>query len=151
MQLEQTTATVVKVDGDCAFLKTNQQSSCGECSSKSSCGSVKLFSFVPESKYNIKVKNTLDLKAGDSVRLEMESARLLQGTLLLYLLPLLSLFVFAALGKYVGGEGVSILAGLSGLFIALFVVKKFVSQKPVSQQFVPKVFPISLIETKKGQ
>jgi sigma-E factor negative regulatory protein RseC len=136
-------AKVSYIDGEYVFLKTSNMSACGECSSKTSCGSVKLFSPVVDSE-DIKIKNTLDLKAGDSVVLELAPSKLLQGTFLVYLFPLILMMIFAVLGKMIGGEGVSIIAGLVGLVISLFLVNKYLAKKTVSQQFTPSITPIML-------
>lgn len=129
-------AEVSYIDGEYVFLKTSNASACGECSSKGACGSVKLFKPVIKSD-ELKVKNSLDLKKGDSVVLELAPSKLLQGTFLIYLFPLISLMVFAVLGKIVGGEGVSIITGLVGMAISLFFVSKYLSKKAVSQKFTP--------------
>ena len=132
-------AEVSYTDGEYVFLKTsNAASACGECPSKGACGSVKLFKPVVKAD-EIKIKNSLDLKRGDSVLLELAPSKLLQGTLLVYLLPLISLMVFAMLGKIVAGEGGSIIAGLVGMVLSLFFVSKYLSKKAVSQQFTPKI------------
>jgi len=129
-------AEVSYTDGEYVFLKTSNKTSCGECSSKASCGSVKLFKPIVESE-GIKIKNTLDLKEGDSVVLELAPSKLLQGTFLVYLLPLISLMIFSVLGKMIAGEGVSIIAGLIGLAVSLYLVKKYLAKKAVSQKFIP--------------
>ncbi len=129
-------AEVSYIDGEYVFLKTSNASACGECSSKGSCGSVKLFNPVVKND-EIKVKNSLDLKEGDSVVLELAPSKLLQGTFLVYLLPLISLMVFSLLGKIVAGEGVSIIAGLVGMVVSLFFVSKYLAKKTVSQKFTP--------------
>lgn len=141
--LQQEIAEVSYTDGDYAFLKTSNKTSCGECPSKASCGSVKLFKPVAKSEV-IKIKNTLDLKAGDSVVLALPPSKLLLGTFLVYLFPLFGLMAFAILGKIIGGEGVSILAGLAGLGISLVVVRKYLAKKAVSQQFMPTITPVIL-------
>ncbi len=139
MSVEHEIAEVVSVEGQYAFLKTDNNNACGECSSKSSCGSMKLFEPRKNDNYNIRVANALDLNVGDKVILELSASKLIQGTLLIYLLPLFSLFLFAGVGKMLSGEIVSIFAGVSGLFIALFFVKRITSNNIVSNQFVPKV------------
>lgn len=137
--MPQKTAEVAYVKGDHAFLKAVNKMSCGECSSKSSCGSVKLFKSAIDKEYTIKVENSLDLKAGDAVQLGLAPSKLIQGTLLVYIFPILSLFLFATLGKLWGGEGLSILAGLGGLFVALLVVKKLIAKETIAERFSPKV------------
>ena len=137
--MPQETAEVVYIKGEHAFLKTINKTSCGECSSKASCGSVRLFKSAIDKEYTIKVENNIDLKAGDSVQLGLAPSKLIQGALLVYLFPIFSLFLFAALGKLWGGEGLSILAGLGGLFVALLLVKKYIAQKTITERFSPKV------------
>ncbi|MCF6190261.1 MAG: SoxR reducing system RseC family protein [Cocleimonas sp.] len=137
--MPQETAEVAYIEGKHAFLKSVNKSSCGECSSKASCGSVKLFKSTIDTEYTIKVENSLDLKAGDSVHIGLAPSKLIQGTLLVYISPIFSLFLFAALGKLWGGEGFSILAGLGGLFVALLLVKKYIAQKAITERFSPKI------------
>lgn len=147
--MPQETAEVVFIKGEHAFLKTVSKMSCGECSSKATCGSVRLFKSAIDTEYTIKVKSNLDLKAGDSVQLGLAPSKLIQGTLLVYIFPLFSLFLFAALGKLWGGEGLSIVAGLGGLFVALLLVKMFIAQKTITERFSPKV--LAKIDTIRSQ
>lgn len=144
--MQQESAQVTNIEGDYAFLKASRNSSCGSCSSKGSCGSFKLINSASASNPLIKVKNTLNLNAGDIVQLDFSSSRLIQGTLLVYIIPILSLFVFAIIAKLIIGEGASIVAGLAGLFIALFIVKKFISQENISTQFTPNVSIVAKIK-----
>jgi sigma-E factor negative regulatory protein RseC len=137
MQLAEQTAIVNHVDGDLAYLKANSNAGCGSCSSKLSCGSTSLFSFTPNN--YLKVTNTLDLRAGDSVIVSIPSEKLLFGTVLVYLLPLFVLFGFAIVGKLLLGESASILLGLVGLFLSLIFVKKFIAQKNIRPQFEPVI------------
>ena len=141
------TAKVAYIEGEHAFLKTVSKGGCGECSSKASCGSVKLFKSAIDKEYTIKVRSNLDLKAGDTVQLGLAPSKLVQGTLLVYIFPILSLFLFATLGKLWGGEGLSILAGLGGLFVALLLVKRFIAKETITERFSPKV--IAKIDTIK--
>ncbi len=137
MQYVQETAIVSHIKDDYAFLKRNGSSGCGGCTLTSTCGSVSLFSFNPDT--NLKVMNTLGLRAGDSVIVNMPSGKLMLGTVLIYLLPLLALFSFAVIGKMLVGEITSIMSGLGGLCLALFFVKKYIDHRNVALQFEPKM------------
>ncbi len=136
--MQQELAEVAHIEGDYAFLKTNRNASCGECSSKASCGSVEIFSPVVADP-TLKIKNNTGLQVGDTVQIGLPTSKLIQGTLLVYIFPLASLFIFAAIGKLMSGEGASIVAGLGGLFVALLVVKNLLAKKPVSSQFTPQI------------
>lgn len=137
MQYTHETATVSFIKGDYAFLETvSAESSCSKCSSRSSCGSLSFFN-RPAS--HLRVKNTIDLKAGDSVVLALGTNKILFGTVVMYLLPLLVLFLFAAIGKSFGSELFSIVAGLCGLFGSLLLIKKFVKKASVAKGFEPTI------------
>jgi len=138
MQFTEETAIVSHLEGDFAFLKTQNNKSCGNCTSKFACGNVpSLFAFKPKNK--LKVNNSLQLKAGDSVLIGMSSVGLLKATLLMYLSPLLLMFLFSIVAKLILGEIASIVFGLVGLFLGLFFVRQYTQQKTVAEQFHPKL------------
>lgn len=137
MQFAQETVVVSHIEDGYAFLKASASEGCGGCASKSACGKFSLFSDTPD--LNLKIANTLGLQKGDSAIVSIPSDKLLLGTLLVYLLPLLSLFFFAILGKILIDETASIVFGVAGLFLALFAVKKFIAYRSVTRQFEPKL------------
>ncbi len=138
MQFAEETAVVSSVDGDFVFLETQNSASCSNCSSKSGCGSVSsIFTFKPKNK--LRVNNTLGLKKGDSVIVALASDKLLIATVLMYLSPLILLFTFSLIAKFLIGETASILAGLCGLFVGLLWVKRFTQQSAIAKQFEPKL------------
>lgn len=116
-----------------AYLETKSDSGCGKCSSKNACSSASFFSSHVDP--TLRVLNKDNLKAGDNVRIGMPPEKLLLGTLLVYMLPLFSLFVLAAIGKYLGGETVSIIMGGVGLAVGLLVAKRAILKKGVARQF----------------
>ena len=138
MQLAEEIAIVSHLDGDFAFLETQNRASCGNCTSKSGCGAVSsIFTYKPKS--SLKVINSLKLKSGDSVVVGIHSGNFLQATLLMYLFPLMFMFSVSLFAKLFFGETESILAGLVGLFSGLFIVKKYTQIKNVANQFQPKL------------
>ena len=138
MQFAEETAIVSEVEGDFVLLKTQNNGSCGNCSSKSGCGNISsIFSFKPRSA--LKISNTLQLKEGDSVVVAMSPSNLLLATILMYLMPLLLLFLFSIVAKSIWGENASIAAGLAGLGVGLLWVKKYTQQSNVSDMFQPKL------------
>ena len=136
MQISKKTAIVSFIKDGEAFLKTDDSSSCSKCSARSSCSS---FNFFEKSSTYLRIKNTKNLDVGDSVNIGLTTDRLLLGTVIMYFLPLLALFLFAAVGKSYGGELYSILAGLSGFSISLLFIKRYMSKNKVIKQFTPKI------------
>ena len=98
---------------------------CGSCESSGSCSTSILVSLLQgKSSKTVRVDNTLNAKVNDRVVLGIHPQGLLSGSALIYLLPILSLFIFAALGSQFFSELVSIVAGIIGFIIGLYVSKK---------------------------
>jgi len=149
------TVKVVLVKDGYAYLETDKASACCSCASKSSCGSLNFFGDSIHKKVDkqsgsgLKVLNTLDLKVGDSAVLAISSGKLLLGTFLMYILPLLTLMAFASIAKSYAGEVVSTLVGIVGFFMTLLLVRQVLNKKKVSNQFEPTLLrKIINIETK---
>lgn len=131
-------AVVSYTEGEFAFLETHNNPSCDNCSSKSGCGQVSsIFTFKPKNK--LKVNNTFNLKAGDEVIVAMPYDKLLKATFLMYVLPLLLLFMFALIAKLALGEPASMIAGILGLLTGLLLVNKYSQQKIIADQYRPKL------------
>ena len=134
MELTQETASVSHIDGNYVHLKTINSSACGSCAAKPTCGSLKLFK---KSSPTLRLVNTLNVKSGDTVIIGLATDSLLFGSILLYLAPLLSLFVFAAMGEFLGDEPMSIILGLAGLLLGLWFTKLFVGRTQIAKKFEP--------------
>jgi len=118
---------VKRIEGKYAWVIGTEDSACASCASKSSCSSTNLLKPLLDATIKnkgLRVVNTLDAHVGDKVGIALSSSSLLRVSMLAYLLPLLNLFIFAWLGKYYFGEGMSILLGLAGLFTGFYLVKK---------------------------
>ncbi|MEB8433905.1 SoxR reducing system RseC family protein [Cocleimonas sp. KMM 6892] len=136
MQFTQEEAVVDEVNNGFVYLSTNN-SACKSCSSQSGCSSFSFFSNSPGR--SLKVLNTLSLEKGDRVMVELKTEKLILGTLLVYILPLVSLLFFSAMGKLFLSEGYSILFGCAGFVLSLFLVKRLLSNKALAHQFEPKL------------
>lgn len=105
------TGRVVAVDDGAVWVETQRQSSCGSCAARSGCGHGLLASMgrgpslvrallTPGSPGNIALH--------DQVRISLPERSFLRGVAMLYLLPLLSTVIFAALSSAVlDGSGLS--------------------------------------------
>lgn len=138
MQFAEEKAVVSNVDGDFVFLQTLSKTSCSNCYLKSGCGQVSTI-FTLQRNNKLKINNTLNLHEGDSVIVGMAPDKLLIATVLMYLSPLLLLFVFSFIAKILLGEYASIIFGMIGLFSGLLLVKKITQQKSIASSFQPKL------------
>ncbi len=137
VELTEEIATVSFIKGHYAYLKASSVSACSSCSASSSCGAKTISN--SDSSYSLRVKNTLDLKEGESVILGIKSKQLLLGTVMLYLLPLCVLFLFSFIGKLFFGELASIGGGILGLIVGLVILRYLSKGDRIEKQFEPVI------------
>jgi len=98
---------------------------CGSCNASGSCSTSLLVTLLQGKTTNtVRVDNTINAQVNDIVVLGIHPQGLLSASALLYLLPILSLFIFSIFGYQLLGEMVSIIMGLIGFLVGLFTSKK---------------------------
>jgi sigma-E factor negative regulatory protein RseC len=117
---------VVEVSDHYAWVKTQRQSSCGQCGASKGCGTASLAQVLGQKYNEIRVVNHLNVKVGDQVVIGLEEQALVRSSLLLYLLPLLTMFIAAVALELLGqawqwpsSELYTMGAGLVGLLFGL--------------------------------
>ncbi len=90
-------ARVTAVKGQTARLEVLRQHGCQGCTLSPSCGVGALGRLLGYRGHRVNVENTLDLKKGDKVVLALPDHSYLLASVLIYLLPLLSMFLLAGL------------------------------------------------------
>lgn len=117
------TAVVVSTSKGYAWVSSDDISACGSCTSSTSgsCSSTNLQFYSREKLEQVQVANPFHAKPGDQVIVGLPSQGLLKSSLLVYLLPLVSLLIFAFLGNeifismHVNGEIGAAFMGFAGL------------------------------------
>ena len=141
-------ATVVAVEGEYALLQTQRQSACQSCSVKKGCGTSVLSKVVGQRSSQIKVSNTLNVSVGDHVVLGIKENALVQGSLLVYALPLVFMLVFAVVAEvWLSSIGISnelliILFAVLGFVTSIFVIRFGLFRTGLKQQIQPKMLRI---------
>lgn len=116
-------ATVVAWQNGVATLHSEIKTSCSSCSARKGCGSHMLNKLGPKNAHVMKINSTEPLSPGQRIELGIEEKSLLSSALLVYMTPLLGLFICAgvfqamfrtdlaaALGALLGGIGGFIVA-----------------------------------------
>lgn len=120
------------------YVRTQAETGCSSCSASSSCGTSLLSSlFVGKARNLVKLPNDLACQPGDRVELSLQNSALLLQAFLVYILPLIGLFVGAALAELVQPglvEWQQLLAGAVGMVAAWSLVKIF--YQPVSPKLI---------------
>nr|CAA6800745.1 MAG: Unknown protein [uncultured Thiotrichaceae bacterium] len=120
------TARVMSLKQGYAWVEPLSASNCSGCESKSKgCSSSGVFDFLKPSSEKIYVQNPIHARPGDEVVIGMQSNALLMYSVFAYLLPLVSMLVFAILGNELfaalgmHADFGAILAGIGGLLTGL--------------------------------
>lgn len=125
------TARVIACEGDLAQVQAERQSTCGGCTARSGCGTSLLDRVFGRKAVLMVARNPLQAQPGERVVVGVKEKGLVQASLMLYALPLLSLILFAVVGQlaadrllHIAGELPSILAGLLGLIAGLALARR---------------------------
>tara|TARA_R110002050_G_scaffold9504_3_gene33492 strand:+ start:10199 stop:10618 length:420 start_codon:yes stop_codon:yes gene_type:complete len=123
-------AKVVRTDDNRVWVEAERQSTCGGCQVRQGCGTGMLAKHVGKRFSSIAVLKTGDVKIGQQVNLAIPEETLLQGAFLMYILPLVLMFVVAAAARALNfNEAIEIFSGLSGLLIGFYGVKVHLANK----------------------
>lgn len=127
IMIEQT-AKVVSTKQGYAWVVPVNKAGCTSCQSKKSCANLNFTGLFPTAKPKTEqwyVHNPLHAKPGDEVVIGMQGNTLVVYSALAYLLPLITMLVFAVLGGQIftwlqfSQEVGATLAGIAGLFSGL--------------------------------
>ena len=132
------TALVLEIRDQQALLQTQRKNACQSCSVKSGCGTSTLAKVVGNRSSQFIVDNTLDVHAGDQVVVAIDENALVQGSLLIYLLPLLSMLaagIFAEL--FFSIELVTIVFSMVGFALSLFIVHYILPRSALKKSIQP--------------
>lgn len=113
---------VLSVEADAVWVETIRQSTCGSCQARAGCGQALLQRLGSRARRGfIRALSDQPLTVGDEVVIGLPEDAVLKASALMYVLPLLMLFVFAVSADIAGlSEAWVILAASSGLAAGFF-------------------------------
>lgn len=138
-------ATVIAWDNGLAQVSCDVKASCNSCASRAGCGSRVLNKLGPQTTHTITVPSVEPLVAGQKVELGITESSLLGSAMLVYMSPLLGLFVVAALFQVLFGTDIAalcgvVLGGVGGFLIA----KGFSPRLAARQTWQPVIISVGL-------
>lgn len=129
---------VIEVGEDFVWAATNSKSACAHCSERQGCGVSALSNLIGRRSNRIRVPNSMNASLGDEVILGVRETALLKSTFMLYLLPLLSMLIFAlAINVMVNNEALTVLAAGCGLLAGFAVVRYFAARNASDNTLQP--------------
>lgn len=93
-------ATIIRADGDYAWVEPVQRSACGGCEHASGCGTGVLSQVFGRRKQAVRVINGMNARVGERVIIGIREGVLVRNALLLYLVPLICLMLGAGFAQW---------------------------------------------------
>jgi len=131
--------TVEKVEAGWAWVKTKRTSACSSCASRSHCLTQGSDQMV------VKAQNTAQARKGDEVELYLSTKTKLKSTAIVYLIPVLGLFVGAFSANPLSASmgmnpslGMAVFT-LAGLVLSVFLMRYLANRMDSKQTLTPLV------------
>lgn len=138
-------ATVVSWQDGMAVLRCEQSAGCSSCQSRKTCGTGLLSQLGMAAEQLLHVPCEQPLEPGQRVELGISESSLLRSAVLLYLVPLLGVFIGAgSLQMLFGNDGAAVLGALLGAALAFILVRGWSAKLSTKQQYRPVILQIAL-------
>lgn len=124
-------ATVVSQDKEFVWVQTERKSTCGQCAVQKGCGTAVLSEYFRARSQAVAVLKTLSVSEGDKVVIGLEEEALIRGSLAVYSLPLVFMFVAGLVGEtlssqlLIESEGLTVTFSLLGLLLGAIWLRRF--------------------------
>jgi len=140
------TGQVVDVEGDFAWIESERQSTCGNCSARKGCGTGVIAKVLGRKRMRLRVVNKVGARIGDHVVIGIAESGVVRGSLAVYAMPLAGLFAGALAGQLLGQRIMStgsdwpaIAGAVVGLIASLFWLRRFGRATETDAAFQPVV------------
>ena len=139
-------ATVVLIENNQTWIETQRKSACGQCSANKGCGTSVLSKVLGNKLSKMKAINKIDAQVGDQVVVGLNEGSLLKGAFIIYMLPLLFLFLFSLAGQLIShnlqiynSEVVIIIFAALGFYVGMRRVKFFSRSIEKNENYQPVI------------
>jgi sigma-E factor negative regulatory protein RseC len=139
-------AQVVALNADGVWVETQRRTACGQCAANKGCGTATLAKVLGNKRSRVRALNpkATSVAVGDEVIIGIDEQALVRGSLAVYTLPLLTMFVFGLLGQVLGTqllleslEPVTIGFSVFGLILGFVWVRFFTRRIASDERYQP--------------
>ncbi len=132
-------ATVLGLQGHLAVIGIQRQNACNHCELNAGCGTGSLGRLLGQRSQQFSIDNTHNLKPGDHIVIGLPDRHYLAASFLMYILPLLMLFVFGLLARLLfgGSETLTTISALAGLGLGIALTIRL-SHSHFARRFQPR-------------
>lgn len=143
-------ATVVSWQNGEALVSCDVKASCSSCASRVGCGSRVLNKLGPQTTHTLVVPSDEPLAPGQKVELGIAEGSLLGSALLVYMTPLVGLFLVASVFQMLFGSDLAalsgaVLGGVGGFLIARGYSRKLASREAWQPVILNVALPPGLV------
>jgi sigma-E factor negative regulatory protein RseC len=139
------TAIIVKCSGEYAWIETQRKSACGQCAANKACGTSVLSKLFGSKTSQMKAINQAQAIEGDTVVVGLKESALVTGSVIVYMLPIISMLFFAIIGKVLAQqwllpiEPMSIFFAVIGLVLAGIWIRIYTARIKSDSNYQPVV------------
>ena len=139
------TAQVIEIKGGSLILQAFRQSACGSCAANKGCGTSVLSKVVGQKFSRFQAENSINANVGDTVIVGIPEDALLKGSMVMYVIPILGMFVFALLADYFlsvtiqNRDFLIAVASIAGLVFGSLFSKWYFASRSSTHKFAPVV------------
>ena len=139
-------AQVIALDAQDVWVETQRRSACGQCAANKGCGTATLSKVLGNKRSQVRTLNpkATQVAVGDEVIIGIQEQALVRGSLVIYTLPLLSMFLFGLLGDVLSTQLhmqnpdlLPVILGLLGLALGFFWVRRFSGSIASDERYQP--------------
>lgn len=121
------TGRIVSIEAEGVWVETIQKSACGSCKAEKGCGQSLLHKWDGHSAYIwvlLDGRDPASYRVGDEIQIGIPEEVIARASLLVYLVPVISLVAATALAQnQFAHEGITSLAGFAGLIVGGLIVR----------------------------
>ena len=125
-------AVVIKASKERVTLEVVRDKPCGLCGQVRGCGNSIWGKIFSHQSGHIETRNDLNAKLGDVVILGIDETLMLKSSLMLYGVPLLSMFLCMVIANSFAKEMVelyTLIGAVTGLFLGVVIIKRVINEK----------------------
>jgi sigma-E factor negative regulatory protein RseC len=138
-------------DQSVATIEVVRKTACGLCGKTQGCGNAiwgKLFAHKTTS---FKAQNNINAKTGQHVIVGIDEKALMKSALLLYIVPLATMFVGAILASQISNSDLTAMIGaVIGVLLGYFWVKAHTTGRSYYQSHQPKILRLDVVNQEES-
>jgi len=141
-------AIVLAVDADTenATIEVVRKTACGICGKTRGCGNAIWGKVFAHKGTSFKAKNTVNARVGQSVIVGIDEAAVMKTALLLYLVPLVMMFIGTILiSQLHTSDAAAMIGAVAGLILGYLWVKAHTAGRAYYQNQQPKILRLDMV------